>query len=219
MTSIPIRVTGKLALGSTFFYRTFETSLDEYVIIVTPYEIIPQLFGTFLDEELIQNTNLIQPTKLEIDKFVSTVNTSRIINVLPFVASQLFKSNYESLLYSQWFFLSFFSIAFIFNIVSIIANLINMINKNLRIYSIHYAYGCTKRKIFIWILTYTIFIIAPPMFFIYYLASNGGLFDYFIGWTAPICLLIFILILLLVVLAYPFIKFKMTHVQDLMRRD
>lgn len=218
-TTVPVKVVGRLAPNSSFYSRTLEQSLNDTIVITTPYQTLPKLFGTFFDEELIQNTNFINPSEEEITRYVKTVNTSKVINVLPYSASALFSKNYKMNLFNQWFFLLFFSIAFIFNLMGIIANLMNTINKNLRDYAVHYMYGATIVNILQRIVFYIFLILLPPVLIAYIFINLMGLFQNLPVWAPPLYFVFFVFASAVIVSIYPLKKLQTTNLQTLIRRD
>lgn len=218
-TTVSVKVVGRLLPNSSYCYRTFEKSLNDSIVIVTPYQVLPKLFGTFFDEELIQNANFINPSKEEITKYVQTINTSKIINVLPYSASKLYGENYKTELFNQFFFLIFFVIAFVFNLIGVIANLMNTINKNLKAFAVHYMYGSTRENILERIVFYILLVLMPPIFIAFCFLDFARLFKN-LGINVPqLYFVFFVFVSAAIVSIYPIKKLHTTDLPSLIRRD
>lgn len=212
-----VLVQGVLEKDSSFFHRNFRIPLDNSIVIVAPYEKLHPLFGNFINEELIQNTNFIKPSDSTIELYVNKINKSNIISVIPYYAEELYKNQYRIEINNGLFFLLFFLIAFLFNILGMITNLINTVNKNMIEYTVHLIYGATIINIIERITMYLLFIIIPPILSVFILCNQLGYLKYN-GLTIAL-LVVFIIIVLLLALYYPYVKLKNKDIYINLRRD
>lgn len=214
-----VKVTGRLKKDSFYYHTTFKEPLDNSVVILTSYKNLGKLFGSFFDEELIQNTVFADPGKGDLNEFVGSINKSKIINIIPHTAAALYYENYKSQILSSIFFFAFFIIALIFNLIGVVSNIMNIVERNLKAYAVHYIYGATVNEIAARIIVYIIFILLPPLAVSFSFVNMTGTFSYY-GVREPwLYLLLLLAVLTGTVSVYPLKKLRATDLTTLIRRD
>lgn len=216
---VKLSVIGYLPANYGFFQRNYYNTLDNSILILAPYKVIDKLFGESANMEIIQNISLINPSKADITQFVSAINTSRNINIIPYHASEVFGLQNSEDFRIQVFFTLYFSTALLFCFVGVIGNLLHQIRVSQKEYAIHFLYGAPTRNIFYRIFFFVVLLLLPPMFMGLFPVHLMGLLKNVPNWSIVLGYFTISLSSIFIVSVQPVRLIKKMNIQNIIRGD
>ncbi len=208
-----ILVKGILNKKASYFNGTYLETLDDQIIIFTTPK---ALFGNRVGSATaIWNICFTDISYQDLVEVIDNLNSFKKFEYQPKSLNESLKEIKVNSTYSISFFFYFFSCTIVFSILGFFTSIINMINKNMREYSICRLYGASNMDIYLRIFTYLFLIVFVPVTTSFIFFRNIFRVTYIPVFVIP--LLIFVLIIIIFII--PAKKIRDTEISYCLRSD
>lgn len=166
-------VIGRLPSKTNYMIRTSIRDLDQSIVILTSKERMKELHGYYYLDELIGNSVLINPDKSTLINYISVLGNNGIeLSPINFNAQAF--HHYNNIFTQALLLFVFYLITSIFVFINIVVNVLQLVKRNMREYSIHLLYGASNKHIYLRIILYILMIITIPIYAVFYFLSYIG---------------------------------------------
>lgn len=208
-----LEVNARLPAGAAYVKTGSVNSLDDSILILADMETMGNYYYKHYITDIVFNSVLVNPTRDELVNFVTTMQGNFVLNPVNLItyAQQRHKQLYNDSL----IFLLFFLVTLGFVILGIIANILQLINRNIREYAIHLLHGATLQHLYSRLVIYVCLLVSPPLLISSYLLSV-------LRPVAPLSLSVLLLLILsftFLIACVPIVKLSKTDVPSYLRSD
>lgn len=164
-----LTINGTLKKGAYYVDNNGIYNLDNSIVILSTWEQWKKINELDYDENIVTNIKFIDTEKAYVEKFAQDVSViNKKYDLVPMSIHDILEQKKETSNGQSVFFIFFLSIV-IMICIGIYSNLMQLIDLNLREYSIHRLYGAKMKDIYIRVIIYIATIIIftfIPMIFI-----------------------------------------------------
>lgn len=215
-SSNSFKITGELPNGSSYVDSSGIHYLNDSIVILATWDVWSGYNKLDYIEQIIENIKLIDVNEKDVEEFSQRISKEngkyeilpRDINVI--------NENKKDTREGQRIFLIFFIGITVMISVGIISSLLQLIDNNIKEYSIHRLYGAEIKDIYIRIVIYSIIIILLPLIFTAIILRN---FPFEMVSFIPKIFISIFTAMSIVVTVYPMLKVKDNDMTIFLRSD
>jgi len=215
-TSIKAEVIGRLPRGASYLtpHSSRVNKLNNSIVVLAEYETWSSVYWP--DSQILANMCFVNTPTGYITSFVEGIVDSSSLRIIPAsFYDYVLEKNIHQIEDTVLFLLFFLSIIFLIG-VGIVANLLLLIDRNLREYAIHRLYGATLTDLYLRTVIYVSTLILPPFAIVY--SRLNSLFPFMTSHVdiGFVCVVISIIGIVVII---PFKKLRNQNVALCLRRD
>lgn len=184
-----IAIDGRLGKGYSYMQGTYSVNLDQYVVLLATFKQFEALYP-YNVADVITGYHMIDADETQILSWISQMSSNSSCETRSYSLSESALSQYEETSFFLQFYIGVYGSALLLILVGLGISLHQMVDQNMKEYSIHRLYGAPLSHILLRIILYVALIAAIPLA-LYPAFINRMIFESIIPMRAILLLYVF----------------------------